>query len=79
MNYFVEALGYLGTAFVLVSMLMTSISKLRVFNICGSVLSAVYGLLCHTYPVVVLNVGMIAINVSQLIISERKRRKGENV
>jgi hypothetical protein len=77
MNFYVEALGYLGTAFVLISMLMTSISKLRVFNICGSVMSATYALICHTYPIVILNLGMIAINVSQLIIAEKKRRKEE--
>ena len=36
----VEIIGYLGSALVLVSMLMTSVIKLRIINLTGSVIFA---------------------------------------
>ena len=62
-----EAFGYLGTAFVLLSMLMTSVVKLRIFNLTGSVISVIYAFLSGTWPVVVLNFCLSIINVGQLI------------
>ncbi len=67
MNIYLEIFGYIGTALVLLSMMMTSVVKLRWFNIAGSVISAVYAALSNTWPVVVLNVSLIAINTWQLI------------
>ncbi len=69
-----EIFGYIGTALVLISMMMTKLSMLRIFNICGSVISAIYSYLCGAMPVVLLNVGLIIINVSQLV-RELKRKK----
>ncbi len=66
-NIFLEIFGYIGTVLVLMSMMMTSMTKLRIFNISGSVISAIYAAFCQTWPVVILNVGMIVINVAQLI------------
>ena len=77
MDFYIEAVGYLGTAFILLSMMMTSIIKLRIFNMCGSVISAVYSLLCGAYPIVVLNLGMIAINSVQIIRAKKKHKEGE--
>ena len=45
-----ELIGYLGSVLVIVSMLMTSVVKLRVINTIGSVIFAVYALLIHSYP-----------------------------
>lgn len=73
MNIWLEVFGWIGTAIVLSSMLMTNINKLRIVNITGSVVSAAYAALCNTWPVVFLNVGMIIINVAQLI-RVRKRK-----
>jgi len=67
MNVYLEIFGYLGTALVLLSMTMTSLNKLRLWNIAGSVVSMIYALLIQGYPVVFLNVGMILINVAQLL------------
>ncbi len=66
-EFFVEAFGYLGTALVIISMLMTSVVKLRVINLCGSVISAVYAGIIGTWPVVLLNVSLVTINAVQLI------------
>lgn len=78
MNVYLELFGYLGTALVLLSMMMTSLTKLRAFNIAGSVITAVYALLMGTFPVAFLNVGLIIINTVQLIRNAKiNRSKGE--
>lgn len=67
MNLYLELFGYIGTALVLLSMMMTSVVKLRWFNTAGSLISMTYALICNTWPVVLLNFGLIVINVIQLI------------
>ena len=66
MNVFLELVGYAGTAFVLLSMMMTSVTRLRIFNLCGSVLSMLYAFACATWPVFVLNLCLTGINSFQL-------------
>lgn len=75
MNLYLELVGYLGTALVLLSMMMTSVTRLRVVNMCGSVISGMYALLCGTWPVVYLNAGMITINAVQLFRQTKVRRQ----
>ena len=67
MNIYFELVGYLGTGLVLLSMMMTSVEKLRIVNMAGSVLSMTYAVLTGTWPVVLLNFGLILINALQLI------------
>lgn len=67
MNLFMTIFGYVGTALVLTSMLMTSVMKLRIFNTIGSVISGLYAAYTHTWPVVLLNAGLVIINVYQMI------------
>ena len=62
-----EVFGYIGTALVLLSMMMTSLSKLRIVNIAGSVVSMTYAAISNTWPVAFLNFGLIIINVIQLV------------
>lgn len=75
MNIYLEIFGYMGTAFIFLSMMMTSIHKLRFFNILGSVISAIYALFIHTMPVFFLNVGLVIINIVQLIKYYRSNNK----
>ena len=72
-TFFLEAFGYLGTALVLLSMMMTSLKWLRIFNVMGSVISMIYAALVGTVPVVLLNLGMILINLVQLLREKRKQ------
>lgn len=67
MNVYYEIIGYIGTALVILSMMMTSATKLRIVNISGSVVSTIYALLVGTYPVALLNLSLIAVNVVQLL------------
>ncbi|MBE6131660.1 MAG: YgjV family protein [Erysipelotrichaceae bacterium] len=62
-----EIIGYTGTILVVLSMMMTSVIKLRIINICGSVLSMTYAIISNTWPIVVMNGALIIINVIQLI------------
>ena len=77
MNIYLELFGYLGTALVLMSMMMTSLTKLRIVNMAGSDVSMIYAMLVNTWPVVPLNAGMILINALQLLRLARKAKKKE--
>ena len=81
MNIFLEIFGYIGTALVVGSMLMTSVAKLRIVNICGSAIAAIYSLIIGTYPILIMNVAIVIINIVQLVILCRKKKaqaKGES-
>ena len=73
LDIFLEIFGYIGSGLILLSMMMTSLEKLRWFNISGSVISMIYGAVMGTWPVVFLNVGTISINVVQIIRLHRKK------
>ena len=72
MNVLFEVIGYTGTALILLSMMMTSVARLRILNMSGSVFSMIYGALCGTWPVFLLNLCMIIINLIQLIRLKKK-------
>ena len=62
----IELIGYLGSVLVIVSMLMTSVVKLRVINTIGSVIFCSYALCIHSYPTAAMQVALIIINVINL-------------
>ena len=66
-SMYVEAIGYLGSALVVVSMLMSSVIKLRVINTIGSCIFAGYALIIHSYPTAIMNFFLVAINVYNLV------------
>jgi GNAT superfamily N-acetyltransferase len=61
-----EVIGYLASALVAVSLLMTSILKLRLINLVGSACFTIYGLLIGAYPVAVVNFLIVLINLYYL-------------
>ena len=61
-----EIIGYVGSALVLVSFLMASVVKLRVVNSIGSFIFAVYALLIHSYPTMIMNICLVLINLYYL-------------
>ncbi len=63
----VEAVGYLGSGLVLVSMLMSSVVRLRIINLTGSVIFAVYALLIRSYPTALMNICLVGINIYHLL------------
>jgi N-acetylglutamate synthase-like GNAT family acetyltransferase len=58
----VEWIGYIASAIILVSLLMSSILRLRWINLVGSVIFAVYGYLIGSIPVLIMNMGIVAVN-----------------
>jgi hypothetical protein len=62
----VELLGYAASVLVAISLLMSSILRLRVINLVGAVCFTAYGLLIHAYPVAAVNFVIVLINLYRL-------------
>lgn len=62
-----EWLGYVSSVLVAVSLLMSSIIKLRWYNLVGSLAFAVYGFLINALPVALINTIVVFINIYYLI------------
>ena len=65
-KFWIEAFGYLGSALVVVSMLMSSVIKLRIINMIGSIIFAIYALIIKSYPTAVMNFFLVGINIYHL-------------
>lgn len=66
-KFILELIGYIGSAFVLISFLMATVIKLRIVNSIGSVFCILYGVLIHAYPTVVMNACLLLINCYYLV------------
>ena len=67
MNY-LEALGYLASLVVLVSLLMASIKRLRWINLGGALLFGIYGFMIGSLPTGIMNLGIVLIDAYYLYI-----------
>ena len=63
----IELFGYLGSALVVISMLMTSVVRLRVINTIGSIIFMIYALIIRSYPTALMNLFLVCINIYQLL------------
>lgn len=70
----IELFGYLGSILVVISMLMTSVKRLRIINTTGSVIFAIYALIIRSYPTAFMNFCLVAINLYQLYQLGKKER-----
>jgi hypothetical protein len=71
----VELIGYLASAMILVSVTRTSILKLRLFSLAGAVTFVVYGLIIEAYPIALVNVVIIGIQIFFLRDLMSKKRE----
>ena len=78
MNIYLEIFGYMGTALIILSMMMKSINKLRIFNIAGSIISMIYSVIIGVWPTVLLNACLAVINGYHLISSALSEKKTIN-
>lgn len=69
-----ELVGYVASALVLISLLMTSVVKLRVINMIGSLIFAVYALLISSYPTAVMNLCLVGVNIFYLVRMAKTER-----
>ena len=74
-----ELFGYLGSVLVLVSMLMTSVVRLRVINLIGSAIFAAYAILIRSYPTALLNGCLVGVNIYQLLRLRRSAGKSYEI
>ncbi len=70
----IEMIGYFSSLLVVVSMLMSSVIKLRVINSIGSGIFAVYALIIHSYPTAMMNICLVAINIYNLVRLSKKEQ-----
>lgn len=75
MNIYLEIFGYMGTALVIISMMMKSINKLRMMNMAGGAVSGIYSAIIGAWPIVVMNACIITINLYYLIRAYMKMRR----
>jgi CRP/FNR family cyclic AMP-dependent transcriptional regulator len=61
-----DLLGFSASLAVLAGFCMTNVSSLRMFSVASNVLFVTYGLLAHIYPVLLLHVILLPINVLKL-------------
>ena len=73
MKIWLELFGYMGMALVLLSMMMTNTKKLRTINLAGAVVCMIYGILTHTWPTALLNLGLGIIQIVQLIRMKKQK------
>lgn len=59
---YIELIGYAGSLIIAISMLMTSILKMRWFILVGNITFIVYGSFIGAYPIIVLNAFNLAVN-----------------
>ena len=59
----IEILGYSASFIIFVSLMMKSIVKLRILNALGCLLFVVFALKTHSIPAVVMNIGIVFIDI----------------
>ena len=62
-----EWLGYIASLIVLISLLMSSIVKLRWINLVGALLFGTYGFMIGSLPTGFMNVGIALIDIFYLV------------
>lgn len=60
-------IGYIASLIVLVSLVMSSIVKLRVINLVGATMFAIYGFMIGSLPTGFMNVGIVFVNIYYLV------------
>ncbi len=77
MNEFnnIELLGYIASILVVISIMMASVVKLRIINSIGALLFGTYGMLIGSWPVVVMNYFIVAVNVYYLWKHYNKKKE----
>ena len=65
-HFVLELVGYATSVLIAISLMMTSILRLRLINVVGSAAFSIYGLLIGAYPVAALNGFIVLVNVFHL-------------
>lgn len=63
MQFYLELLGYLASVLVAISLMMSSVLKLRLINLAGAIAFFIYGLLIGAYPIAAVNAVIVGVNL----------------
>jgi hypothetical protein len=63
----IDLLGYAASVSVLATFCMSTMLPLRVIAIFSNILFATFGALAHIYPVLLLHVVLLPVNVARLV------------
>lgn len=69
----IELVGYIGSALVAVSLLMSNVLRLRVINLAGSLIFVFYGIFLKAYAVAIANLFVVFVDI-YYIYSLRSRK-----
>ena len=70
----IEMVGYLGSVLVVVSMLMTSVRRLRIVNAVAAGIFTIYALLIQSYPTAFMNFCLVVIDVYHLMRMKKDKQ-----
>jgi uncharacterized protein YlbG (UPF0298 family) len=68
-----EIIGYIGSALIAISLLMSSIYKLRIINCIGSAIFSFYGFLIKSPSVFLLNAFLAVVNIYHIVMLKTKK------
>ena len=74
-QFIFDMIGYTGSFLVVISMLMTSVVKLRVINTIGAVIFLCYAICIRSIPTAVMQLSLIIINVINLYKLIKKNKQ----
>lgn len=77
--FWIESLGWLGTAILLTSMTQSNMLRLRVINLIGTVIMLSYVIMISAHPMMVFNAAMFIVNLWHIIAILRKSSAEESV
>lgn len=63
----IEVVGYVATFLVMLSFMMKNVTRLRIINAVGCATWIIYGVMLDSNPVIITNVGILAINFGHLL------------
>ncbi|MEN8005908.1 MAG: hypothetical protein ABFS42_02795 [Candidatus Krumholzibacteriota bacterium] len=73
MSPWTEIIGYAGSVLVAISLMMSSLARLRWINLAGALAFAVYGWIVGAYPVLAVNGFIVLVNIYYLRKMSRTR------
>ena len=73
MTFNIEIIGFIASAFIVSSLLMASILKLRIFGVIGATCFLVYGIFINSFPIIITNAFNIGIHIFYLYSYFRKK------
>ena len=66
-HFYIELIGYVASALIAFSMMLSSILRLRLINLAGAAAFTVYGILIGAVPVAILNGLIVMVNAHYLL------------